>query len=100
METKATLIRSDGTVELHTIAYVNMNITLVIGPRHTEHDYTLRFYETLNKLCFFKFRMLIINIFDRIKYFFNCLKEFRLARMLLRSEEHTSELQLRQYLVC
>ena len=88
VETQTALVRADGAVELHAIAYIDMNFALVVGPRHTEHDDTLRFDDTFDDLCFLKFRMLVVHILDGMKHFFYCLKEFRLSWMLLSQVLH------------
>ena len=47
METKTSLVRSDCTVELYTIALVYLNLALIIYPRNTEGNDALRLNQTL-----------------------------------------------------
>lgn len=42
MQSKTTLVRTEGRVELNTVAYVDFDFTVVIFPWNTELDNTLR----------------------------------------------------------
>ncbi len=64
METETSLVRSDRAVELYTVTEVSLNFAFVIDPGYTESKDTVRLYETLDDLCFFEFRMLVVNILD------------------------------------
>ena len=64
MEAQSALVRSDGAVELHTVAGVYMHLSAVVHPWHSEHDYALGLYKPLNELGLFKFRVLVIYVFD------------------------------------
>ena len=48
METQPAFIRADCTVHLNPEATVDVNIAVVINPRNTEHDDTLRLDDALN----------------------------------------------------
>ena len=48
METQSALIRTNGAVELHTIARIDVHLALVVSPRHAEHDHTLWLNEALD----------------------------------------------------
>ena len=80
VQTQTTLVRSNGIVELHTITGVDMGLTLVVHPRHTEHDLTIRLDQTLQQRLF---AVLLFVRFDhgtqRIQNLFYRLQEFRLA---------------------
>ena len=41
MLTYASLVRADGTIHLHPIAAVDMDLAAVVGPRNPEHDHAL-----------------------------------------------------------
>ena len=42
METQAALVGADGAVELHAVAAVDLNFTVVVHPRYAEHNLALR----------------------------------------------------------
>jgi len=69
MEAQTALVRTDGTVELHTVADVHLYLALVVDPGHTEGDDALRFHDALHDFCLLKLRMLVIYVFDRLQYF-------------------------------
>ena len=83
METKTTFVRSDCTVELYTISFVNLYGSVVIYPRNTERNNSFWFYQTFqNRKTAVFFFITVDNNFKRIQNFFYCLMEFRLARIL------------------
>ena len=49
VETQATLVGSDGGVELHPVAPVDLDVPVVIGPRHAELDDALRLNHSLEQ---------------------------------------------------
>ena len=79
MEAKATFVRSDGGIILHTEAAVDANIALVIYPGNTELNHTLRLDKTLEKAGLFPFRVLVNDELQRLKHFSHSLKEFGLV---------------------
>ena len=82
METDTTLVRSDSRVELHTITGICLYLTIVIYPCNLECKDTLRLDDTLDDLCILEFRMLIVNLFNRLQYFMYRLEIFLLVRVL------------------
>ena len=64
MEAQTALIRTDGTVELYTVAEVHLHFALVVNPRHAECNDALRFDDALYDLGLLKLWMLIIDILD------------------------------------
>ena len=42
MESKATLVRTQGRIELYPVSSIDLNLILVIFPHHPELDDTLR----------------------------------------------------------
>ena len=82
METNTAFVRANGIVELHTIAEVRLNFTLIIHPRYTESKDTVRFNQTFYNFRFLELGMLIIDIFDGKKNFLYGLKILRLAGVL------------------
>ena len=47
MQPDPALVGSDRVVELHTIADIDLYLSLVVYPRHTELDLTIRFGDPL-----------------------------------------------------
>ena len=74
METNTAFVRANGIVELHTIAEVRLNFTLIIHPRYTESKDTVRFNQTFYNFRFLELRMLVIDIFDGIRSIFIILR--------------------------
>ena len=64
MEAQSTLIRTNSTVELYTVAEVYLHLALVVNPGHTERDDALWFDDALYDLGLLKLWMLIIDILD------------------------------------
>ena len=88
MKTDTTFIWAYRIIELYTITVVGLHLTFIIHPRHTESEDTIRFYQSFYDFSFFKFRMLIVYIFDRKKNFLHCLKIFRFTGMLSLQRGH------------
>src|SRR3712207_9091624 len=86
-----TLFRSQGTAELDAEAAVDVLLTLVVLPGHPEDDLPVRLAQPLYDLLLDELGVLFEGGAQRVH---------DLADGLVRSEEHTSELQSRQYLVC
>ncbi len=47
MEAQAAFVRPDGAVHLDTEAAVDLDVALVVKPRHAEHKHALRLYDPL-----------------------------------------------------
>ena len=88
MEAKASLIGTYRAVELHSIADIDLHLTLVVNPRHTESDDALGLYDALYDFSFLELRVLVIDIFDAVQNFANRLKVLSLAWMLLLQALH------------
>ena len=84
METKTALVRSDRAVELYAVSAVDLNLSVVIGPRNTEFDLALRLGQTLKQG---EFSVLILVLLDDrangLQNFADRLMELRLSRILL-----------------
>ena len=48
METQSALIRADGTVELYPVTQVDLNLSLVVHPRNSEHNDAFRLHQSLD----------------------------------------------------
>lgn len=81
METDAAFVRADGIVELYAIADIVLNLALVVDPGHTEGDDAVRLDHALDDFCFFKFRMLVVDVLDADEDFLDCLKIFLFTRV-------------------
>ena len=80
METKAALVRSDGTAELNTVAHVYMNFSLVIEPWNTKFDNSFRSNQPFqNSILAVRFLICLDYNTKRFKYFLHCLQKFRLV---------------------
>ncbi len=82
METQTSLVRSDGRIELDTIAGVCLHLPIVVNPCHLESEYALRLNDTLNNLGVLKFRMLVIYVLYGLQNFMYSLEIFLLVRVL------------------
>ena len=88
METQATLVWTNGRVELYTVAEVDLHFTSVIDPRNTEGDDSFRFNESFEERYLLELGMLVINIFDTDEHFLDGLQIFFLAWMLCLQLRH------------
>ena len=62
MEPKPSLIGTNSAVELDSVADIDMDLALVVNPRHPESDDSLRLNDPFDDFSFFKLRVLIVNI--------------------------------------
>ena len=69
VESQSTLVRANGTIELHAVADVHLNLALVVDPGHAEGSDTFGLDDTLNNLSLLEFRMLVVHIFYRLQHF-------------------------------
>ena len=79
VKSQTALVRSDSAVELNSVTAVNLNSAVVIDPSYSEHDLTLRLYDSLKNLLLDKLRVSRKCGSNRIKELINCLEELRLA---------------------
>lgn len=83
METQTALVRTDRAVELDAEAAVDLNLALVIHPRHAELDDALRLDDLLEHAGGDVLRMLLNNRLKGLEDFHHCLMELRLTRVAL-----------------
>ena len=83
METKSSFIRADGTVELYTIAIIDLHLTIVVDPRNTEENLPFRGGQTLQQ-CIppVLFLILLDNRANSGKELPDCLMKLGLSRVL------------------
>ena len=67
METQASFIWPDSTIELNPVTKVDPDISFIINPRYLENDNTIRFNKTLNNPGRLKLGIFIVYLFDRRK---------------------------------
>ena len=82
METYTTFVRANGTVHLNAETAVYMNLTFVVHPRNTEHDYSLRLNHTLHDLLIQEVGILKDVRCNTLNDLANCLMEFLLTGIL------------------
>ena len=75
MKTKSALIWSDSRVKLNTETTVYLCLAIIINPRHTENNLSLRLNDTLENTSLNEVRSSFNNWFQRGKYLHNCLNE-------------------------
>src|SRR5690606_9332820 len=79
VETQAALVRADSAVHLHAVAAVDVNLAVIVHPRHAEHDDPLRLDQALDDA-----RLEVLGVFFQERpqsgqYLFGCLVEFGLV---------------------
>ena len=67
MEAKTSFVWPDGVVVLNPVAQVYLYVTLIIDPRYLKGKYTVRFNYPLKDTGFGKFRIFVVDIFDRLE---------------------------------
>ena len=82
-------VRSDCRVKLATEAAVYLNLAVVVYPRNTELDHTLRLNDTIDYAVGLVGRILCNNRLQRHQHFADCLQEFRLIAVALYTLSYT-----------
>ena len=82
MKAQAALVWPDGTVHLDAVALVQLELTLVVDPRHAEQDHALRLGHALEDLGFAVLRILVEHDLERLGDLHDSLMELRLAGVL------------------
>ena len=88
MEAQAALVRTNCAVHLDAKTAIHQDISLIIKPRHAEHDHTLRFHNPLQQTGRLVFRMLRQHQPQRFEHFLHGLMEFRLRGILRFHTDH------------
>ena len=84
MEAQAALVGAYGAVELNAVAGVDMNLTVVIGPRNAEDDLSLGCYKTLEKSALAVLLLICLNDgAEGFEHLFDCLVKFGLTRVFV-----------------
>ena len=82
MKAHTALVGTDGVIELYTITQIDLHFAAVVDPGHAEREDAIGLYKPFNELGTFKFRMLVVDIFNAQKHFAYGLQVFVLAGML------------------
>ena len=88
METETSFVRTDCAVELHAVAEVGLDFTLVVDPGDAESEDTVGFDHPLHNLCLLEFGMLIVNFFNTFEHFLHCLEVLAFPRMFRLEHRH------------
>ena len=83
VEPQTALVGADGRVELHTVAAVDLYLTGIVHPRHTEHNHALGLDQALNQTGLLILRMSRNNGLQALKDFLNRLQKLLLLGVAL-----------------
>ena len=106
METQASLVGSDGVVELDAVACVHLHLATVVGPHHLEGEDAVGLDDSLGDFVSLELRVLIVNLLDGGQHFAHGLQVFTFGRILAlkRSNQivnvHNVCFRLNVFLVC
>ena len=81
MEAQSALVRSDGAVELDAETAVDLDLALIVYPRHAEHEHAFRFQNALQQRSLLKLGIGVDDRAQGIQDLRGCLKKFVLARI-------------------
>ena len=73
VETDTAFVRTDGAVHLNTETAVDLHLTLIVHPRHTEHNDPFGLYNTFHHFLLAQVRICHNHRSNALNYFFYCL---------------------------
>ena len=79
---EASLVWPDCSIELHPVAGIYLDVTVVVDPSHLESEDPVRFDYPLHDSGGLEFRMPVVDILDCLENFTDCLKVFLLISVL------------------
>ena len=82
MEADTTLVWAECAIHLNTETTINLNLTTVVQPRYTEHNYTLRLCDALQYFELLQSRVCNDIWSQRLSHLTNCLVELGLIWVL------------------
>ena len=74
VEAESALVRTDGGVELHAVADVDLHFAFVIDPGHAESDDAFGFNQAFEQRSALPFGVLIVDVSDAEEHFVNGLE--------------------------
>ena len=83
VEPQTALVGTDGRVELHTVAAVDLDLASVIDPGHTEHDDALRLDKALDQAGLLIFGVSLNNRLEALEDFLDRLQKLLLLGVAL-----------------
>ena len=84
MQAQAALVRTDGVVELHTVAGIDLHLALIVHPLHAEFDLPIRLDKALKQcLAAILFLVGFHNHPQAFQHFLDRLQKLRFRRILL-----------------
>ena len=78
MKAQPTLVWANSAIEFNAVAFIYVNITLIVSPWHPEHNGTFWFHDTFKQAFAFVFWIFFNERNNRFCYFLNGLHKFRL----------------------
>ena len=81
MEPESPLIGTDGGAELHPVAPVHVNLSLIVHPGHPEADDPLRLHKGFDDALFLVLGMLVDDLIQAFQKLQHGLMEFLLVRV-------------------
>ena len=73
MESDAALVGTDGIVVLYAITHIGLHLSLIIHPCDTELIYSVGNAEAFYQIGLFKFRVLVVLLFNGAQHLLYCL---------------------------
>src|SRR5436309_9290257 len=81
MKSQSAFVRPDRAVHLHPEAAIDVDLALVVLPRHAEHDHAFRFNDAFEDFRFAIARVPIEHERERLDYFLHRLVKLGFARV-------------------
>ena len=88
MESQTALVGTDGVVELHAIARIDLYLAQIIDPGHLKGKLTIRFNDALSDLVRLELGVLIVGLLHGGQYLAHGLQILAFARMTLLELQH------------
>ena len=90
MKTDTSFVRADSAVHLYAETTVDLYFSLVVHPRHAEHDHTLRLYHAFQHFLLTQIRVSHDNGSYALNYLADGLMKLILARIFSDEVRHKS----------
>ena len=73
VKAQTALVRTNGAIELHAIADIDLYLALVVDPGHAERRDAFRLHDALYDFCLFELGMLVVNVLYGFQHLSYCL---------------------------